>query len=171
LYLAGVLELQDRLAVPELTTLPGVIALHVSPEGIASVRTTVPVNPFTGDMVIVDVAVFPLSTDAGVVAVIVKLGVEYELEKIFVASTRTCVYKTKPARGPRIERKTRTLASRIMPLISSQTYSCLDVVSPNGVGVGMVKLETLTVLDSPRYDIEIVRLIKGARGFVQIGFG
>ena len=128
----------------------GVIALQVSPKGIASVRLTALVNPFTGDIVIVDVAVFPLSTGAGVVAVMVKLGVEYELEKIFVASTRTCVYNTKPASGPRIERKTRTLASRIIPLISSQTYSCLEVVAPSGVGVVMVKLETLTVLDSPR---------------------
>jgi hypothetical protein len=117
LYLAGAFELQDRLAVPEVTTLLGVIALQVSPEGITSVKPTVPVNPFTGVIVIVDVAVFPLSTGVGVEAVMVKLDVEYELEKIFVASTRTCVYNTKPARGPRIERKTRTLASRIMPLI------------------------------------------------------
>lgn len=72
-------ELQDRLAVPEPTTVLGVIALHARPAGTSSVRATVPVKPFIGVIVSVDTAVLPLFTDAGLVVVRVKLGVEFGL--------------------------------------------------------------------------------------------
>jgi hypothetical protein len=67
----AVLEVQPRVAVPELVRLAGVMAPHVSPVGTVSVRVTVPVNPFTAVMVIVEVAVAATFAD-GDVAVIVK---------------------------------------------------------------------------------------------------
>jgi hypothetical protein len=54
--------------VPAPVTLLGVIAPQVSPAGTVSVRVTVPENPFTADMVIVDVAEVPTVTAAGEVA-------------------------------------------------------------------------------------------------------
>jgi hypothetical protein len=53
----ALVELQDTVAVPEPPVmLLGVIAPQVKPAGAESVRETVPVNPPTGDTVIVDVA-------------------------------------------------------------------------------------------------------------------
>ena len=66
-----VAELQDNVAVPELVTLPGVMAPQVSPAGTVSVRVTVPVKPFTGLTVIVDVSEDP-AVPVGDVAVTVK---------------------------------------------------------------------------------------------------
>ena len=65
-------ELQATVAVPELVTLPGVIAPHVRFAGTVSVRVTVPVNPFTAATVMVEVALVPAWTAAGEVAATVK---------------------------------------------------------------------------------------------------
>lgn len=65
-----VVELQDSVAVPELVTLPGVIAPQVRPAGTVSVSVTVPVNPFTAVTVIVDVSedpTVPVAEDAAIV--------------------------------------------------------------------------------------------------------
>ena len=55
-----------------MVTLVGVIAPQVRLAGTVSVRLTVPVNPFTADTVIVEVADVPTVTEAGDVADIVK---------------------------------------------------------------------------------------------------
>ena len=65
---------QDTVAVPEPVTLVGVMAPQVRPDGTVSVRDTTPVNPFTGVIVIVEVADEPALTAAGDVAAIVKSG-------------------------------------------------------------------------------------------------
>lgn len=64
-------ELQDRVAVPELVRLLGVIAPQVRPAGTVSVSVTVPVNPPTAVTVIVDVSEEP-AVPVGEVALIVK---------------------------------------------------------------------------------------------------
>ena len=64
-------ELHDRVAVPELVMLPGVIAPQVRPAGTVSVRVTVPVNPLTAVTVIVDVIEDP-TVPVGELAAIVK---------------------------------------------------------------------------------------------------
>src|SRR4029077_5059912 len=71
-YVAAIVELQDRVAVPELVTLVGVIAPQVRLAGTVSVNETVPVNPLTAATVIVEVAETPALTAAGEVAEIVK---------------------------------------------------------------------------------------------------
>jgi hypothetical protein len=48
-------EVQVRVAVPELVILVGEIAVQVMPVGTVSVRLTVPVNPLTAATVIVEV--------------------------------------------------------------------------------------------------------------------
>lgn len=68
----AVVEEHDTVAVPEPETVLGVIAPHVSPAGTVSVRLTVPENPFTAEIVIVDVAEAPVLTAAGELAAIVK---------------------------------------------------------------------------------------------------
>ncbi len=70
--LLAVVELHDRVAVPEPVTVPSVIAPHVRPAGTVSVKVTTPENPLTAVMVIVEVAEEPTVTDAGDVAAIVK---------------------------------------------------------------------------------------------------
>lgn len=65
-------ELQARVAVPELVTLVGVIAPQVRLAGTVSVNDTVPVNPLTAATVIVEVALVPTWTAAGEVADIAK---------------------------------------------------------------------------------------------------
>jgi len=60
------------VAVPDVVMLAGVIAPQVSPDGTVSVRLTVPVKPFSGAIVIVDVAEVPTVTADGEVAVMVK---------------------------------------------------------------------------------------------------
>ena len=54
--------------------LVGVIELQLSPDGIVSVRLSVPVSPWTRAMVIVDVVEEPTLTELGDVALIVKSG-------------------------------------------------------------------------------------------------
>lgn len=48
------MEVQETLAVPEPARLFGVIGPHVRPDGMVSVRLTVPPKPLTLVMVIVD---------------------------------------------------------------------------------------------------------------------
>ena len=55
-----------------MVTLVGVIAPQVRFAGTVSVKLTVPVNPFTAETVIVEVAEVPVWTAAGEVAAIVK---------------------------------------------------------------------------------------------------
>ncbi len=55
-----------------MVTLVGLIAPQERLAGTVSVRLTVPVNPFTADIVIVDVADVPTVTAAGEVAEMVK---------------------------------------------------------------------------------------------------
>jgi len=67
----AVVEEQLKVAVPEPVTLAGLKDPQVKPEGIVSVKVTVPVNPFTAVMVIVEEAeVFTVVE--GEVAAIVK---------------------------------------------------------------------------------------------------
>src|SRR5690242_2987986 len=65
-------ELQDRVAVPEFVRLVGVIAPQVRFAGTVSVRLTVPVKPFRAVTVIVEVADTPVLTAAGDVAEMLK---------------------------------------------------------------------------------------------------
>ncbi len=53
------IELHDSVAVPEPVTVFGVIAPQVGPAGTASVRLTIPVNPFRAVTVIVEVTELP----------------------------------------------------------------------------------------------------------------
>lgn len=65
-------EIQDRLAVPEPVTEPGVIGLQTSPGGVGLFdRDTIPAKPFCAVTVIVDIAEEPTKF-AGEVAVIEK---------------------------------------------------------------------------------------------------
>lgn len=64
--------MHETVAVPELVTLPGVMAPHVRLAGIVSVRLTVPVNPLRAATVIVDVAEVPTVTAAGEVVAMLK---------------------------------------------------------------------------------------------------
>ena len=70
--LVALVELHDRVAVPDPVTVPGVIAPQVSPAGTVSVSVTTPANPFNAAIVIVEVADDPTATAAGDVAAIVK---------------------------------------------------------------------------------------------------
>jgi hypothetical protein len=65
-------ELQDTVAVPDPITLPGEIAPQVRLAGTVSVSVTVPANPLTAVIVMVEVAVVPAWTAAGEVAAMVK---------------------------------------------------------------------------------------------------
>ena len=69
---AAVVEEQETVAAPEPVTAVGVIAPHVSPAGTVSVRLTVPANPLTEVIVIVEVAETPTLTAAGDDAAMVK---------------------------------------------------------------------------------------------------
>jgi len=66
--------LHDTVAVPEPGRDVGLMVPHVNPEGALSERETVPVKPFSGAMVIVDVVDWPALTALGEVAEIVKSG-------------------------------------------------------------------------------------------------
>jgi hypothetical protein len=65
-------ELHARVAVPELVILVGVIAPQVKLAGTVSVRATVPVNPLSAVIVMVEVAEVPAVTAAGEVAAMLK---------------------------------------------------------------------------------------------------
>src|SRR2546426_3082355 len=93
LYVPGIVELQDRLAVPYPGRVPGLIGLHVRPEGTVSVRVTVSLNPLIAVTGIVDVVDVLLVTDAGLEDVTAKLG-EFGFEQMFVDCTLTSVYST-----------------------------------------------------------------------------
>ena len=58
-YVPATVELHATVAVPELVTLPGVIAPQTRLAGTVSVRVTVPVNPLIAEIVIVEVAEVP----------------------------------------------------------------------------------------------------------------
>ena len=62
------MELHDRVAVPELVILAGVIAPQVRFAGTVSVSATVPANPLIAETVIVEVAEVPAWTAPGEVA-------------------------------------------------------------------------------------------------------
>lgn len=61
----------DSVAVPDAVTLLGVIDPHVSPVGTLSVRLTLPANPLTAVIVMVEDAATPAEV-LGLVAEIVK---------------------------------------------------------------------------------------------------
>ena len=60
------------MAVPEPVTVPGVIAPQVRPAGTVSVSVTMPANPLTAVIVMVDEADWPALTAAGDDAAMVK---------------------------------------------------------------------------------------------------
>ena len=68
----AMLALQDTVVVPEPGRLGGAIAPQMSPVGIVSDKVTVPLKWFSAAMVIVTVADCVTSTEAGVVADVVK---------------------------------------------------------------------------------------------------
>ena len=70
--MAAIVELQETVAVPEPVTLVGVIAPQVRLAGTVSVRLTVPANPLSAVIVMVEVAEVPTVTAAGEDAAIVK---------------------------------------------------------------------------------------------------
>ena len=70
--MAAAVALQDTVAVPAPVMLVGVIAPQVSPDGIVSVRATMPAKPFSASIVIVEVGDCPTFTRGGEEAVIVK---------------------------------------------------------------------------------------------------
>jgi len=57
--------LHDIVAVPEPLRLAGVIGPHVRPVGNVSLRLTNPVNPFRGDIAIVELVEVPAFIGAG----------------------------------------------------------------------------------------------------------
>jgi len=67
-------ELQDMVAVPEPVRLLGEIAPQLSPDGIASVRVTVPVKPFWTVIEMVELTDWPVLAMPGEDAEIVKSG-------------------------------------------------------------------------------------------------
>jgi len=71
---------QDTVAVPEPVTLPGAMAPQVSPDGAVSVRVTVPVNPLTAVIVIMEAAEEPTFSPAGEVAAIEKSGAKLTMK-------------------------------------------------------------------------------------------
>ncbi len=71
-YDPGAEELQDIVAVPELSTLLGAIAEHVNPDATLPVSVTLPVNPLTADTVVVIVAETPALIEDGALEEIVK---------------------------------------------------------------------------------------------------
>ena len=71
--MAAKVALQETVAVPDPAMLVGVIAPQVSPNGIVSVRVTMPAKPFSAAIVIVELGDCPTFTGAGEEAVIVKL--------------------------------------------------------------------------------------------------
>jgi hypothetical protein len=64
--------LQDTVAVPELVTLPGVIAPQTRPDGAVLVRVTIPEKALMAVIVIVELADRPTFNDAGEDAVMLK---------------------------------------------------------------------------------------------------
>ena len=73
-YVDGIRELQDTVAVPEPVRVLGVMAPQFSPDGTASVRVTVPAKPFCPVIVIVELADCPVFRPFWEEAEIVKSG-------------------------------------------------------------------------------------------------
>ena len=69
-YVLAVLELHERLAVPEPEMVLGEIGLQVRPVGTVSVRVTEPENPLRALTVIVDVAEAPTVAEGEVAAMV-----------------------------------------------------------------------------------------------------
>jgi hypothetical protein len=67
--------LQETVDVPDPLMLLGLIDPQLRPEGIVSVRDTVPVNPLSAETVIVDVADWPALTE------VAEVGEVAEIEK------------------------------------------------------------------------------------------
>lgn len=67
-------ELQETVAVPDVTMLVGEMGPQVRPEGGASARVTVPVKPFLAAIMIVELADWSTLIPEGVLAVTVKSG-------------------------------------------------------------------------------------------------
>jgi len=65
LYTLCAVELHDRVAFPFAVILLGVIGPHVRPFGTVSTRRTVPENPFSPTMVMVEFVEVPTSTSGG----------------------------------------------------------------------------------------------------------
>ena len=68
----AVVDEQATVAVPDPVTLVGVMAPQVNPAGGVSVRPTMPANPLSAVIVMVEVAEDPALTAAGEDAAIVK---------------------------------------------------------------------------------------------------
>src|SRR5712691_8758369 len=73
LYTPGIVDWQDKLAVPSPVTMLGLIGLQLKREGTVSVKATVSVNPLTAPILILDMADEPMLADAGP-AITVKSG-------------------------------------------------------------------------------------------------
>jgi len=72
--LPAFVALHKTVAVPDPTMLLGLIDPQVRPDGIVSVRDTVPVNPLSEETVIVDVVDWPALTADGELADMEKSG-------------------------------------------------------------------------------------------------
>ena len=59
------MALQETVATPEPVTVPGLIAPQVKPEGTVSVSVTIPANPLSALIVIVEVDDWPALIGAG----------------------------------------------------------------------------------------------------------
>jgi len=70
--LPATVALQETIAIPEPVTLVGEMAPQVRPEGIVSLKLTVPANPFNALTAIVEAAEDPAFTSGGEVAPIAK---------------------------------------------------------------------------------------------------
>lgn len=66
------LELHENVALPGEERLVGLIVPQVRPDGIVSVRVTVPVKPLIEPIVIVDAELVPMGTAPGADAARVK---------------------------------------------------------------------------------------------------
>jgi len=91
----AVLELQDRVAVPEFVRLLGVMAPQVRPVGTVSVKVTVPVNPLTAVTVMVEVRVVPTFPDGDVAAMLKSVTVKVavaEWESVPLVPVMVTVY-------------------------------------------------------------------------------
>jgi len=70
--LPATVALQETIAIPEPVTLVGEMAPQVRPEGIVSLKLTVPANPFSALTVMADVTEAPTLTSEGEFVLIVK---------------------------------------------------------------------------------------------------
>ncbi len=78
-YVAAIVALHASVAVPDPVTLLGVIAPQFKLAGTVSVRLTVPVNPLTADIVMVDVAETPALIGVDVAEIVKSVTVNVAL--------------------------------------------------------------------------------------------